>query len=862
MADKREAQPILESVEEKKIPVFTVLKNGAILKNIFLLDNPPSSSSSNQETSEFEEILVVGRHPDCNITLEHPSISRFHLRIHSKPSLHSLSVTDLSSVHGTWISGKKIESGARVELKEGDRMQLGGSSRVYRLHWVPISRAYDMENPFVPENTQEEQHQEESGFSPQNDQIQKEDDDMVQGLDSSFSGMSSLPRVSSLTPPAPPLLEKMSSPFPDKYEAANRNNLPGNIHEKGEISLLQPASYQPDNENSAPEALLDSEQSKTENVVDGTPERSPQRCSSIWSRRGKLFSVQIQTGRDRAMNEKVDMETEVESLNRERAGIKSVSKYRAMNEKVDMETEVESLNRERAGIKSVSKDLFASENKDKEEEVFTPDKENSTPSSLFLGSMKKSCLSEMTNGSDSKSVLSNMDENQEIFTPDKENRTPNTRLLRTMKKMGSQHQVKHPKPFKFSSLKKVVEPMASRAEGLVSHKKEKLGSTLGSTTKSTWSDMDDNDEEMFTPDKENMTPGTHFMRSMKKIAMLEDVQHLEAFKFPLNSVVDSIFHQNGTPNLASRNLERSEVNTVKNRMDRVPFQSLLVNSPAKTSSISPHEDVKLSGSPIKYRETKEACPFSNNSVVEQNRTWTMVVDTGSLLNKESRKSLQLLQGLKGTYLIIPRTVIRELDCMKRRASLFRRTTEVSAALEWIEDCMVNVKSWIHVQSCAEETRSVAPTPPATSPLSLFSEENGMFPIGGSLPFSPQSGLMESASPTAEDHILEYALFFKRTNKNGQLVLLSNDLTMKIKAMAEGLNCETAEEFRESLVNPFSERFLWKDSSPRGRTWSCEDDFVLRETYYRGPPKKTGEAAKGLKLILLHNSHYRHICSAS
>lgn len=99
MADKREAQPILESVEEKKIPVFTVLKNGAILKNIFLLDNPPSSSSSssNQETAEFEEILVVGRHPDCNITLEHPSISRFHLRIHSKPSSLSLSVTDLSS---------------------------------------------------------------------------------------------------------------------------------------------------------------------------------------------------------------------------------------------------------------------------------------------------------------------------------------------------------------------------------------------------------------------------------------------------------------------------------------------------------------------------------------------------------------------------------------------------------------------------------------------------------------------------------------------------------------------------------------------------------------------------------------------
>ncbi|XP_060198218.1 FHA domain-containing protein PS1-like [Lycium barbarum] len=842
--ENKSPRKAIEEEKKKKIPVFTVLKNGAILKNIFLLDNPPS-----QETTENEEeILVVGRHPDCNITLEHPSISRFHLRIHSKPSDHSLSVTDLSSVHGTWISGKKLESGVRVELKEGDRMQLGGSSRVYRLHWVPISHAYDLENPFVPplgesepdESTQEEKHQDESGFSLQNDQIQKDDDDdMVQGLDSSFSGMSSFPLVRSLTPPAPPMLKQMSSPFPDKYEAANQN-LPGNIHEEGEISLLQSA-YQPDKENSAP---------ATE-TADGTPERSQQRCSSIWSRRGKHSSVQIQTGRDRAMNEKVDMETEVESLNREIAG-----------------------------FESVSKDLFASGNKDNEEYVFTPEKENHTPSSLFLGSVKKSCLSEMTNRSDRKSILSNMDENdEEIFTPDKENMTPETRRLRSMKKMGSQHQIKHPKPFKSSSLKLVVEPKFNQAAGCVSHKKEKLGST----TKSTVSNMEENDEEIFTPDKENMTPGTRLMRSMKKIGKLEDLKHLEAFKFSLDNVVDPIFHQTGTPfssekenltdklleeqkstNLASRNLARSEVNTVKNRMDRLPFQSLLVNSSEKTISISPLEDNKSSDNPIKHPQTSEACPFSKNSVMEQKR-WTIVVDTGSLLNKESRKSLQLLQGLKGTYLIIPRTVIRELDCMKRRTILFRRTTEECAALEWIEDCMVNAKSWIHVQSCSEETRAVAPTPPAIAPMSVFSEENGKFPVG-SLQFSPNSGLMEFASPTADDHILEYALFLKRTNRNVQLVLLSNDLTMKIKAMAEGLNCETAEEFRESLVNPFSERFVWKDSSPRGRTWSCVDDFVLRETYYHGPttkPSKSGDAAKGLKLILLHNSHYRrHICSAS
>lgn len=36
-----------------------------------------------------------------------------------------------------------------VEMKEGDTLRIGASSRAYRLHWIPLSRAYDLENPFV-----------------------------------------------------------------------------------------------------------------------------------------------------------------------------------------------------------------------------------------------------------------------------------------------------------------------------------------------------------------------------------------------------------------------------------------------------------------------------------------------------------------------------------------------------------------------------------------------------------------------------------------------------------------------------------------------------------------------------------------
>ena len=49
MANKKE--------QEMKIPVFTTLKNGAILKNIFIVNKPLSLTSISQD---YEETLVFG----------------------------------------------------------------------------------------------------------------------------------------------------------------------------------------------------------------------------------------------------------------------------------------------------------------------------------------------------------------------------------------------------------------------------------------------------------------------------------------------------------------------------------------------------------------------------------------------------------------------------------------------------------------------------------------------------------------------------------------------------------------------------------------------------------------------------------
>lgn len=131
-------------------------------------------------------------------------------------------------------------------------------------------------------------------------------------------------------------------------------------------------------------------------------------------------------------------------------------------------------------------------------------------------------------------------------------------------------------------------------------------------------------------------------------------------------------------------------------------------------------------------------------------------------------------------------VIRELNCLKWRRSLFGRTTEASLALEWIEESMVRTTWWIHVQSSLEEESMIAPTPPPLSPQSCYSDGIVRFShgIANSMLFSSHGSLLEIVSPTAEDHILDFALLNRKTKTNGCLVLLSDNVTLKIKAMAE------------------------------------------------------------------------------
>lgn len=78
------------------------------------------------------------------------------------------------SVHGTWVNYTKIEPGTRVELNEGDTLRVGSSSRVHKLHWVPLNQAYDTKCSFLSslvEEKEEETSENREGDSAQDDRV-------------------------------------------------------------------------------------------------------------------------------------------------------------------------------------------------------------------------------------------------------------------------------------------------------------------------------------------------------------------------------------------------------------------------------------------------------------------------------------------------------------------------------------------------------------------------------------------------------------------------------------------------------------------------------------------------------------------
>jgi len=79
------------------------------------------------EKSLQADVLTIGRHPDSDILLDLPKVSRHHARIERENE--TFIIRDLESLNGTWLGGNPIQE---ETLQNGDTIQIGDSRLVFK----------------------------------------------------------------------------------------------------------------------------------------------------------------------------------------------------------------------------------------------------------------------------------------------------------------------------------------------------------------------------------------------------------------------------------------------------------------------------------------------------------------------------------------------------------------------------------------------------------------------------------------------------------------------------------------------------------------------------------------------------------
>src|SRR5262245_31084951 len=67
------------------------------------------------------ERLVIGRAPDCDLVLAHPTVSRYHALLERRPD--GLWILDLVSVNGVSVGGQRVSEAVR--LQDGQHVGIG-----------------------------------------------------------------------------------------------------------------------------------------------------------------------------------------------------------------------------------------------------------------------------------------------------------------------------------------------------------------------------------------------------------------------------------------------------------------------------------------------------------------------------------------------------------------------------------------------------------------------------------------------------------------------------------------------------------------------------------------------------------------
>ncbi|CAM6012316.1 unnamed protein product [Sphagnum balticum] len=707
-----------------------------------------------------KDTWIVGRHVDCDIHVSHASASRHHLEIQVLHATMELLLTDLQSVHGTRVNGEVVGAGqASCVVKQNDVIELGASTRAYKVEWLPAASSAA---GTITEATQFSD-EETSAAALSVESSTHSNAESIKILDQRLS---------------PNRISKIMSCKSLNHQENGLLNNRQQLRRENSSSAIQ--LVQDENVPSPARSSLQQAQQRSGSRNDLLPPRTPARRLAFASLEPSALNVRSPAAAA-AMNP---------SLHMTPGKLTPTKLARAAGAAPENTTRTQVL-AETVGTVA----------------------EGSTPSKLWL----RRCSSEPL---------------------------PSLVTATAAKTASKTEKQTKPSEIEEEEALSILNPELCNAH-------ESIGSIESALRKLSMQSYESDGEESdyYPSDKENIQPPHEEQQVLLPSTSKNFKKTLWSCESGRDSTTTAVGHGSG---MSGRSSSEAAADTVT-REDvnrRIPFQPLLciqpmsskagavaaaaykpVFSPSTSTASSldsdfgsralglprPHHQGGASSSPkvSNADHVLRRIRIGGGSGAESAcRKWHLVVDTNCLLDADALKCLKQLEGIRETRIIIPKIVVRELDCLKHRGNV---KMAARLALKWIEECMVKMPFWIHVQS-SSETLPVQITPPPLSP-SL----NRVFLYGG------DGGPM---SPTNDDHILECALLFDRTLVDGgRVALLTRDTALKIKAMAEGLTVDSATEFCESLLSPYSDRFLWAGSTVCGPSVVVTNHFEKLSSHH-------------------------------
>ncbi|MCO5547162.1 hypothetical protein L7F22_000605 [Adiantum nelumboides] len=752
---------------EPDLPFLSVFKDGTLVECMCL---------------QGRDSIVLGRHTNCDLMVTHPSVSRHHLEIQVLHGSRELLLTDLDSIHGTWINGEQALPLVPVTAKEGDSFKLGASSRSYTVQW----------HPRPPQHSTSSEEYSGSSYLPLDCTKFKE-----QGPAGSMTTMES---SKTLKVDAGDVVQPTSSTkchdnqakqdhkpeqeFGFTVTVLNKGNGSCILNDEKMTEVLQQGK-------TAVESLSEVKTQEQELVVtDKSLNKDRGLCilndENLFGvlLEGKTGAESLLKGRNASMardsgvhspapKNMILAETTCVKASNSQVGLQSLTnKDEVIMEDDKKEREEESRNTERS----------ACEHKEDEESQTEKTLEEANPALSKLW-VRRSRLNPppnlvtSTNAACSSIPLTLQDQRKPCPLPSAppmplsyivNNLVPSAPPLISPGKL-----IKVDKGRADDSELASEDAKENNLWALLSHQ-ERSGSITYPMKQS------DGIDEYFS-DKENDSLGMDL-----------SCKQLKQIKY--RTYDESINQERGHPHAATAGGNRR------------PFQPLALTADGGRKPLSPAGILEENSS---TQITRRPSPVVQNLDLMLRRlkgtarsephhvSWHIVVDVSCFRDSNSFKSLRQLEGIREVRIVIPKIVISELDYKRGMRNSQQK------ALNWIESCMVKLPSWIHVQTSFENL-PVAATPPI-SPLSAPSVYGGSYE--------------KMASPTNGDHVLNCALLFSSTVFSGQVALLTNDVALKIKAMAEGIVCEAPSTFCESLLSPYSARFLWATRIAHGHGWT-------------------------------------------